>query len=84
MGIKSEASVKLCTQLGPQESLVLCIFDMQCTESMGIVEDVIFQIPYSDSPINHFHNETLPNRPIFIRKLCLIGIFPPFLILLVA
>lgn len=77
-GIKSVPSVKVCTRLGPWESLLLCVFDMQRTESMGIVEDVIFQISYSDSLISHFHNETLPNRPIFITKLCLIGISPLF------
>lgn len=73
VGIKSESSVKLCTQFGPQESLVLRVFDMQHTESMAIVEDVIFQISYSDSLVSHFHKGTLSNRDCPPR--------PPLLIL---
>lgn len=49
---------------------------MQHTESMGIVEDVIFQISYSDSLISYFHNETLSNKSIFIINLYVIGIRP--------
>lgn len=52
------------------------VLDMQHTESMGIVEDVIFQISYSDSLISHFHNEALSNRSIFIINLYVIGIPP--------
>lgn len=52
------------------------MLDMQHTESMGIVEDAIFQISYSDSLMSHFHNETLSNMSIFITNLYIIGIPP--------